>query len=113
MLNIVSHNGLKLTARQQEVLHWVIQGKTNQEVGIILGIATATVAKHVEHVLRKLGVETRTAAARVATEHGFDFDGAREKRHLHSKDGGDHRHGPVATLGQVRDHDGAANRNRE
>ena len=65
----------KLTPREKEVLHWVIQGKTNQEIAIILGIATGTVAKHVEHLLRKLGVETRTAAARVASEHQFSFSG--------------------------------------
>ena len=55
-----------LTAREAEVLSWVARGKTNQEIAIILAMHTATVKKHVEHILEKLGVETRTAAAAVA-----------------------------------------------
>ncbi len=35
-------------------------------VGIILGISWRTVEKHIEHILERLGVETRTAAAAVA-----------------------------------------------
>jgi DNA-binding CsgD family transcriptional regulator len=54
---------LGLSRREAEVLHWVAQGKTNAEVGVILGISPTTVAKHLDHVYRKLGVETRTAAA--------------------------------------------------
>lgn len=54
---------LGLTPREAEVLAWVAQGKTNAEVGQILGMSLRTVAKHLEHVYAKLGVETRTAAA--------------------------------------------------
>ena len=53
----------KLTAREAEVLHWVARGKTNRDVGDILGLSPRTVTKHMEHILPKLGVETRTAAA--------------------------------------------------
>lgn len=52
-----------LTAREAEVLSWVARGKTNVEIGIILGLSDRTVDKHLEHILEKLGVETRTAAA--------------------------------------------------
>jgi DNA-binding CsgD family transcriptional regulator len=52
-----------LTAREAEVLRWIARGKTNQEIAIILGLQAATVKKHVEHILMKLSVETRTAAA--------------------------------------------------
>jgi DNA-binding CsgD family transcriptional regulator len=55
-----------LTRREAEVLQWVAQGKTNAEIGDILGISIRTVQKHLEHVYEKLGVETRTAAATVA-----------------------------------------------
>ncbi len=55
-----------LTARESEVLTWIARGKTNQEIAIILATQTATVKKHVEHILEKLGVETRTAAAAMA-----------------------------------------------
>ena len=55
-----------LTAREAEVLHWVTRGKTNRDIGDILGTAPRTVTKHMEHILQKLGVETRTAAAAMA-----------------------------------------------
>jgi len=57
----------RLTQRESEVLHWVIQGKTNRDIGDILGMSPRTVNKHLEHVFEKLGVETRTAAATLAT----------------------------------------------
>ncbi len=54
-----------LTAREQEVLNWIAEGKRNHEIAHILGISSRTVGKHVEHVLAKVGVENRTAAARL------------------------------------------------
>ncbi len=56
----------KLTLREAEVLYWVSKGKTNRDIGDILGSSPATVKKHLEHVYEKLGVETRTAAANLA-----------------------------------------------
>ena len=56
-----------LTLREAEVLHWVVKGKTNKDVGDILGSSPMTVKKHLERVFVKLGVETRTAAAGKAT----------------------------------------------
>ncbi len=56
----------KLTAREGEVLHWVVRGKTNRDIGEILGSSPATVKKQMEHIFAKLGVETRTAAAGLA-----------------------------------------------
>jgi DNA-binding CsgD family transcriptional regulator len=44
----------------------VIRGKTNRDIGDILGTSPRTVHKHLEHVFDKLGVETRTAAASMA-----------------------------------------------
>jgi len=59
---------LGLTPRVAEVLLWVAQGKTNPEIGTILGISEWTVKKHVLEIFDKLGVETRTAAALRALE---------------------------------------------
>jgi DNA-binding NarL/FixJ family response regulator len=56
----------KLTQRESEVLNWVIKGKTNRDIGEILGTSPRTINKHLEHVFVKLGVETRTSAAAVA-----------------------------------------------
>jgi DNA-binding NarL/FixJ family response regulator len=61
-------HALRLTARESEVLYWVVKGKTNRDVGDILGSSPATVKKHLERVYEKLGVETRTAAAAVAMQ---------------------------------------------
>ncbi|PYK28724.1 MAG: hypothetical protein DME52_00005 [Verrucomicrobia bacterium] len=57
---------LGLTPREAEVLTWIAQGKTNYEIGMILSACTGTICKHVEHILAKLNVENRTAAAIVA-----------------------------------------------
>ncbi len=51
-----------LTPRESEVLAWVAKGKTNADVGVILGLSDRTVQKHLEHIYQKLGVETRTTA---------------------------------------------------
>lgn len=56
----------QLTAREAEVLYWVVKGKINRDIGDILGASPATVKKHLERVFAKLGVETRTAAAAMA-----------------------------------------------
>ena len=56
-----------LTPREAEVLSWVAKGKTNRDVGDILGMSPRTVNKHLEHVFEKLGVETRAAAASLAS----------------------------------------------
>jgi DNA-binding CsgD family transcriptional regulator len=53
----------RLTPREQQVLEWVAEGKTNAEIAQILVAAPGTVRKHLEHVYAKLGVHTRTAAA--------------------------------------------------
>jgi DNA-binding CsgD family transcriptional regulator len=56
-------SGLPLTSRESQVLYWVSMGKTNDEVGSIVGARPLTVKKHLEHIYDKLGVPNRTAAA--------------------------------------------------
>jgi DNA-binding response OmpR family regulator/DNA-binding CsgD family transcriptional regulator len=67
----------RLTAREAEVLHWVARGKTNRDIGEILGASPRTITKHMEHILPKLGVETRTAAAALVLARVRGFDGNR------------------------------------
>jgi DNA-binding CsgD family transcriptional regulator len=55
---------LGLTKREAEVLAWIARGKGNYDIGVILGTKRRTISKHVEHILAKLNVENRTAAAR-------------------------------------------------
>jgi len=57
----------RLTLREAEVLYWVTLGKTSKDIGEILGSSPRTVNKHLEHIFEKLGVETRTAAANLAS----------------------------------------------
>ena len=51
-----------LSARESEILAWVALGKTNPEIGSILGISTFTVKNHVQRILKKLDVTNRTQA---------------------------------------------------
>jgi DNA-binding CsgD family transcriptional regulator len=59
----------KLSVRERQVLEQVVGGKGNEAVALELGIAPATVAKHLEHAYRKLGVQNRTAAAALLDYH--------------------------------------------
>jgi DNA-binding response OmpR family regulator len=59
---------LGLTARESEVLHWLAAGKTDRDIAEILGMSPRTVNKHLEHIYVKIGVETRAAAAAVASK---------------------------------------------
>jgi DNA-binding CsgD family transcriptional regulator len=60
-----------LTRREHEVLRWIADGKSNGEIATILGVSISTAKTHVEHVLAKLGVENRTAAAMVLRSVGL------------------------------------------
>ena len=70
VFNVEAHAGrlgsLGLTPRETQVLTWITQGKTNYEIGVILGVSTRTICKHVQRILNKLRVENRTAAAAIA-----------------------------------------------
>lgn len=57
---------LAITRRESQVLFWISSGKTNGEIAEILEIKPRTVNKHLEQLFPKLGVENRTAAARIA-----------------------------------------------
>lgn len=52
-----------LTAREAEVLLWIARGKSNRDIGEILGLSARTVNKHLEQIYVKLGVENRASAA--------------------------------------------------
>jgi DNA-binding CsgD family transcriptional regulator/tetratricopeptide (TPR) repeat protein len=58
-----------LTEREVEVLALVATGKTNREIAAALVISEHTVARHVQNILAKLGVSSRTAASAFAFEH--------------------------------------------
>jgi DNA-binding CsgD family transcriptional regulator len=58
-----------LTPRELEVLRLVASGKTNREIASALVVSEHTVARHVQNILIKLRVSSRTAAAAFAFGH--------------------------------------------
>jgi predicted ATPase/DNA-binding CsgD family transcriptional regulator/DNA-binding XRE family transcriptional regulator len=60
-----------LTPRQREVAALIAQGLTNRQIGERLVVTEAAAAKHVEHILNKLGIGTRAQIAAWAVEHGL------------------------------------------
>lgn len=54
-----------LSEREREVLNLLSQGLTNKEIGEKLVISPNTVKRHIKAIYRKLGVHTRSAAARI------------------------------------------------
>jgi len=51
-----------LSDREHEILHWVRSGKTNLEIGMILGISPNTVKNHLKRIFQKLDVTCRAQA---------------------------------------------------
>lgn len=60
-----------LTAREIQVLQGIVDGKTNQEIGLMLSISEKTVEKHLKAVYSKLGVASRVEAAVYAVREGW------------------------------------------
>jgi len=60
-----------LTPRELEVLGYVVEGCSNQEIAHHLFLASRTVAAHLEHILAKLEASTRTLAAVRASREGL------------------------------------------
>lgn len=61
----------QLTAREQEVLQLMAEGKSNQEIADQLFIALKTTKVHVSNILGKLQVHDRTQAVVYAFKHGL------------------------------------------
>ncbi len=60
-----------LSPREGEILREIVQGASNKEIARRLGIAETTVKIHVQHILRKLGVNSRVQVAVWASERGI------------------------------------------
>jgi len=63
--------GTELTSRELDVLNLVVDGKTNNQIGIALGISVKTVEKHLHAIFRKLGVVSRVEAAILAVQESL------------------------------------------
>jgi DNA-binding CsgD family transcriptional regulator len=60
-----------LTTREQEVVRLVVAGRSNDEIGVALGIATKTVEGHLRRVFERLGIESRAALSARAVAEGW------------------------------------------
>lgn len=60
-----------LSFRELTVLHLIVDGKSDKEIGAILGITRLTASKHVARILRKLKVNSRTLAGVMAVREGL------------------------------------------
>src|SRR5258708_6500817 len=60
-----------LSSRELEVLHLLVGGNSNKDIGNVLGIAEATVKSHVSMTLMRLDVEDRTQAVVAALQRGL------------------------------------------
>jgi two-component system, NarL family, response regulator DegU len=64
-------DGTDLTARELEVLRLVVDGKTNDQIGVSLGISVKTVENHLHAIFRKMGVISRVEAAVMAVRESL------------------------------------------
>ena len=62
---------LGLTAREEEVLRLVADGRSNSQIAETLFISRKTASVHVSNILSKLGVSSRVQAAAVAHRQGI------------------------------------------
>ena len=62
---------VKLTPREMDVLRLVVEGKTNQNIGVLLGISEKTVEKYLYAIFNKLEVTSRVEAAVYAVREGL------------------------------------------
>jgi two-component system, NarL family, response regulator len=61
----------ELSAREREVLHLMVGGRSNREIATTLGITEATVKCHVSVILMRLNVNDRTQAVVTALQRGI------------------------------------------
>ena len=60
-----------LSEREVEILHWVREGKSNHEIGMVLSISPITVKNHIQRILKKLQASNRTQAVSKAISLRF------------------------------------------
>ena len=60
-----------LTTREQEIVRLVVDGRSNDEIGAALAIATKTVEGHLRRVFERLGIESRAELSARAVAEGW------------------------------------------
>ena len=64
-------DGNSLTNREEEVLSYLAEGESNDEIGKKLVISPKTVARHRENIMQKLNLRSRTELVRYAIRKGI------------------------------------------
>lgn len=64
-------NGVALSGREREVVRLVVEGASNDEIGVRLGISSRTVESHLRRLFERLGVASRTELAARALREGW------------------------------------------
>lgn len=82
ILSKEEQGGSDLTSRELAVLNLVVDGKTNNQIGVTLGISAKTVEKHLHAIFRKMGVASRVEAAIMAVQESL------VKKELNTDSGG-------------------------
>ncbi len=67
--NLPAAPGLDLTEREREVLAAMVDGLSNTQIAVRLGVSASTIKSHVSNILSKLGVASRTEAVSLALRH--------------------------------------------
>lgn len=65
----------ELSARERQVLELVANGRSNQEIGLKLGLAEKTIKHYMTNILTKLQVRSRVEAALLAARSGLGHTG--------------------------------------
>jgi two-component system, NarL family, nitrate/nitrite response regulator NarL len=65
--------GPGLTARQQEIALMLMEGHSNKEMGVRIGLAEITIKTHLTAIFRRLGVVNRTQAVNALRKLGVDY----------------------------------------
>jgi DNA-binding NarL/FixJ family response regulator len=60
-----------LTTREQEIVRYVVEGRTNDEIGVALSIATKSVEGHLRRMFERLGIESRAELGARAVLEGW------------------------------------------
>lgn len=61
----------ELSEREVEVLHHVVAGRTNREIGDLLFLSPLTVKTHIKNIYKKLHVHSRASVVQVALRHNL------------------------------------------
>jgi len=84
MTNSFRNNNNMLSKREIEVLDLLVQGMSNKQIALQIGISEKTAEKHITNIYHKIGVASRAGAIRWALEQGNN--GSRVSPHEESRD---------------------------